>query len=443
MKLSERNAEIISLAWPAILAQLTYTLVSLVDMAMVGTLGPAAVAAVGLGGLFLWFAYSVMASVAVGTTALVARFKGAGREEEKNLVMAQSIILVAFISIVITLVGVFFSGDVISIMGAELDVVSLGGTYLRVIFLSSLFVFVAFVSESGLRGAGDTRTPMKIDLVVSAANIVLNYLLIFGNFGFPKLGVLGAAIATAAAFTLGGLLHFAVLLSGRYVITLKPELMAVDFGIMRRLLRIGIPASLERMVMSSSFMVYTGIIVAFGTIPLAATQIGIRIEALSFMPGVGFSVAAAALVGQSLGAEDRDKAYSIGWDTTKLAMLFMGGMGLIMMIFAPWLIRIFTDDPEAIRLGTLYLRIVGLLQPFQALLFVLAGSLDGAGDTRWVLYTTVLGLWVMRLPLAYVSGVTLGLGVLAAWLAMFVDVIARSVVLGMRYRSRKWMDITV
>ncbi|MEE9594854.1 MAG: MATE family efflux transporter, partial [Candidatus Hydrothermarchaeales archaeon] len=241
----------------------------------------------------------------------------------------------------------------------------------------------------------------------------------------------------------GGLLHFAVLLSGRYVITLKPELMAVDFGIMRRLLRIGIPASLERMVMSSSFMVYTGIIVAFGTIPLAATQIGIRIEALSFMPGVGFSVAAAALVGQSLGAEDRDKAYSIGWDTTKLAMLFMGGMGLIMMIFAPWLIRIFTDDPEAIRLGTLYLRIVGLLQPFQALLFVLAGSLDGAGDTRWVLYTTVLGLWVMRLPLAYVSGVTLGLGVLAAWLAMFVDVIARSVVLGMRYRSRKWMDITV
>ncbi|MFQ5815222.1 MAG: MATE family efflux transporter [Candidatus Hydrothermarchaeaceae archaeon] len=443
MKLSERDTEIVSLAWPAILGNLTYTLVSIIDMAMVGTLGPAAVASVGLGGLFLWVAYSAMSSVSVGTTALVARFKGAGEDREKNSVMAQSILIVALLSVFITLAGVLFSDDVLAFMGAEREVVSMGGTYLRVIFLSSLFVFVAFVSESGLRGAGDTRTPMKIDLFINGVNILLDYLLIFGKFGLPQLGVLGAAIASAIAFTLGGLIHLAVLSSGRYAVRLNPSLMHSDFGLMRRLLRIGIPASIERLVMSGSFMVYTGIIMAFGTVPLAATQIGIRIEAFSFMPGIGFSVAAAALVGQSLGAKDREKAYSVGWETSRLAVLFMGGVGLVMFLFAPWLVTIFTRDPEVIRLGTLYLRIVGVLQPFQALLFVLAGGLDGAGDTRWVLYTTVFGLWLMRLPLAYFSGVTLGLGVLAAWLAMMVDVILRSVILGQRYRSKAWMDIRV
>jgi putative MATE family efflux protein len=443
MKPSEKDVEIISLAWPAILAHLTYTIVSLIDTAMVGTLGPAAVAAVGLGGLFLWVAFSAMASVSVGTTALVARFKGAGEEREKNAVMSQSIILVAFFSIFITIFGVLFGENIIEFMGAEREVVLLGGAYLRVVFLATIFVFVAFVSESGLRGAGDTRTPMKIDLVINTVNVVLDYLLIFGKFGFPRLGVFGAAVASAIAFTIGGLIHLAVLYSGRYSVRLDPALMGIDFGLVRRLLRIGAPASLERLVMSGSFMVYTGIIVAFGTLPLAATQIGIRIEAFSFMPGIGFSVAAAALVGQSLGAEDREKAYSMGLETTRLAVFFMGGIGLAMFLFAPWLMTFFTEDPEVIRLGTLYLRIVGVLQPFQALLFVLAGALDGAGDTRWVLYTTVLGLWFVRLPLAYFSGVILGLGTLAAWLAMMVDVVLRSIVMGRRYRSRQWMEIRV
>jgi putative MATE family efflux protein len=443
MKLSKKDQEIISLAGPAILGNLTYTAVSLIDMIFVGTLGPAAVAAVGLGGLFLWMAYSAMSSVSVGTTALVARFKGAGKEEKKNLVIAQSLVLVSLLSIIITLLGVLFSEKIIGLMGAEKEVVSLGGTYLRTLFLPSFFVFLAFVSESGLRGAGDTRTPMKIDLFINLVNVALDYLLIFGKFGFPSLGVLGAAVASASAFTIGGLLHMAVLLSGRYPVKLEIGLMRPESSMIRRILRIGVPASLERIVMSGSFTIYTGIIVAFGTLPLAATQIGIRVEAFSFMPGIGFSVAAAALVGHSLGAENRDKAYSIGWRTARLAGLLMGGAGLIMFVFAPWIVRIFTTDPEVIGLGIIYLRIVGILQPFQALLFVLAGGLDGAGDTRWVLYTTFFGLWFIRLPLAYFTGVTLGYGVMAAWLAMVADVIVRSIIMSKRYVSRAWMDVRV
>ncbi len=443
MKPSKANSEILSLAWPAILSNLTYTVVSLIDMVMVGTLGPAAVASVGLGGLLIWMAYSFMSSVSVGTTALVARFKGGGKHREKNTVVAQSMLIVVFLSFFITLAGFFLSGDVIAFMGAEEDVISLSRTYLRTVFLSSFFVFLAFVSESGLRGAGDTRTPMKIDLLINGINIVLDYILIFGRFGFPEMGVFGAAVASATAFTVGGLLHLAILSSGRYAVKLDLGLLHPDLEVIKRILRIGVPASLERLVMSGSFTAYTGIIVAFGTLPLAATQIGIRIEAFSFMPGIGFSVAAAALVGQSLGADEREKAYNVGLQTSKLGLIFMGSMGVIMFLFAPWLVSIFTKDPEVIRLGTFYLRIVGALQPFQAVLFVLAGGLDGAGDTRWVLYTTTIGMWLIRLPLAYFLGIILDLGVLAAWLAMGVDVVLRSAFLYSRYHSRAWMDINV
>jgi putative MATE family efflux protein len=284
---------------------------------------------------------------------------------------------------------------------------------------------------------------MKIDLIINGINVFLDYILIFGKFGFPSLGVLGAGVASAIAFTIGGLLHLAVLSSDRYPLKLKLRYIRPNFDMIKRILWIGVPASLERLVMSISFTIYTAIIVVFGTLPLAATQIGIRVEAFSFMPGIGFSVAAAALVGQRLGSKEKEKAYSIGLRTARLSGIFMGGAGVLMFIFAPWIVGVFTSDPEVIRLGTFYLRIVGVLQPIQALLFVLAGSLDGAGDTRWVLYTTVLGLWVIRLPLAYFSGVTLGLGVLATWLAMVADVIVRSMFLTKRYRSKRWIDIKV
>ncbi len=443
MRISNQTREIISLAWPAVLSHLTYTVVSMVDMLLVGTISPASVAAVGLGGLILWVAYSIMSSVSVGTTALVARFKGSGDKNDKDRAMAQSIVLAVAFSALITLGAFLYSRNILLLMGVEDDVAAIGSEYINILLIPAAFIFISFVSESGLRAGGDTRTPLRIDIIINGLNIALDYLLIFGHLGFPRLGVRGAAIASAAAFTLGGLLHLVILTRGRHVVRLDTSLLRPDVDMIKRLLTIGVPASMERIIMSASFIAYTAVVAVFGTLPLAATQIGIRIEAFSFMPGIGFSVAAAALVGQNLGAGQKERAYRLGWSTSKLAVLFMLLIGLLMFFLAPVLIGFFTEDSEVLRLGTTYLRIVGLLQPLQAILFVLAGSFDGAGDTRWVLYTTIVGMWIFRLPLAYVTGVSLGFGVIAAWLAMAVDVIIRSIVLIYRYRTRAWMNIKI
>lgn len=441
--LDAERKKIIALAWPAILANLMYTVVSLIDLIMVGSLGAEAVAAVGLGGLLIWISYGVMASVATGTTALVARFIGAGDKRSSEKVLAQSFVLVAVFSVFITAAALLYAERILAFIGAAKAVAELGGVYLRAVFLATVFIFLGFVAEGALRGAGDTRTPLKIDLVINGINLLLDYLLIYGTLGFPKLGVLGAGIASAAAFTIGALLYFAVLLSRRYVLSFNLSDLSLDYSLTRRILRIGVPSSIEKLIMSGSMTVYASIIVGFGTIPLAAHQIGLRIEALSFMPGIGFAVAATALVGQNLGAEARDKAYKAGWETSKLCAGLMSLVGVVLFLFPGEFMLLFTRDEEVIELGILYLRLVALSQPALALTFVLAGALNGAGDTRGVMYTTIFGLWFFRLPLAYSLGVTMGYGVLGAWVAMIIDIFVRSLVLGYRFKSKKWMEVNV
>lgn len=434
---------IVSLAWPAVMGNLMYTLTSLVDMIMVGSLGAPALAAVGLGGLLIWVSYGIMASVGTGTTALVARFTGAGDKKEVRGVLTQAFILVGLISVFLTVIAFSYSEEILLLIGADKEVAGLGGGYLRIVFLATAFIFSAFVAEGALRGAGDTRTPLKIDIVINIINLVLDYLLIYGKFGFPALGVMGAGIASAISFTAGAFLYFAVLLSGRYVVSIRGACLGVDLDTMRRILRIGVPSSVERLVMSGSMTVYTSIIVGFGTAALAAHQVGLRIEALSFMPGIGFAVAATALVGQSLGAKKPEKAYSLGRETAVLCAVLMSLVGVVLFIFPEKFVHLFTKDGEVVDLGIIYLRLVAISQPALAVTFVLAGGLNGAGDTRWVMYTTVLGLWFFRLPLAYFLGVSMGFGVLGAWVAMIIDIFARSLALGYRFRSRKWMEIKV
>lgn len=441
--LSKDRQRILALAWPAVVGNLMYTLTSLVDMIMVGSLGASALAAVGLGGLLIWISYGIMSSVAVGTTALVARFTGAKDREGVRAVMSQSFILVALISVLLTLGALAYADEILQLIGATGEVVGLGGVYLRMVFLATFFIFSAFVAEGALRGAGDTRTPLKIDLVINTVNLLLDYLLIYGRLGFPQMGVKGAGLASAASFILGAGLYYAVLFSGRYAVSLGRSLPDVDPGVMRRILRIGVPASLERLVMSGSMTVYTSIIVGFGTAALAAHQVGLRVEALSFMPGIGFAVAATALVGQNLGANKPERAYSLGWETSKLCAILMSLVGVVLFIFPEKFVLLFTRDAEVVELGSIYLRLVAISQPSLALTFVLAGGLNGAGDTRWVMYTTVFGLWFFRLPLAYLLGVILNYGVFGAWIAMIIDIFARSLVLSYRFKSKRWIEVKV
>lgn len=435
---------ILELAWPAIVGNLLQTLVSMVDLIMVGGLGAAAVASVGLGGQMMWFSNALMVAVSVGTTALVARSMGAGEKKEAEHILIQSFLLVLSLSVFLTIFWVVSAEKLLLLIGATEEVAELGGTYIRAVFICTPSIFFIFVAEGALRGAGDTKTPMKVGVTMNLLNVVMNYILIFGKLGFPVLGVKGAGIATGLSFVWASLAYVVIFFSRKFVLTISwRDRFSFNRETVNRILRIGIPTGIQRIVMSGSMIVYVSIIAGFGTTALAAHQIGLRVESLSYMPGFGFAVAATTLVGQNLGAKNPGRAEKSGWESAKLCAVFMGIMGAFMIIFARKMAFLFVSDPEVVELAAWYLRIVAVSEPSLALIFTIMGGLQGAGDTRYPLYISVFGLWLFRIPLAYVLGITWGWGALGAWTAMTIDTFVRSGLYVHRFKTGKWKEITV
>ncbi|KYK38619.1 MAG: hypothetical protein AYK18_06620 [Theionarchaea archaeon DG-70] len=411
---------------------------------MVGRLGPVAVAAVGLGGQMLWFLNALIVSVTVGTTALVARFIGAQEKKDAEHVLVQSLLLVLLLSLVLTGFWYIFAEKALLLIGATKEVAEVGATYIQIVFLSTPCIFMIFNSEGALRGAGDTKTPMKVGIVMNLINVVLNYVLIFGKCGFPVLGVKGAGIATAIAYVWASITYVIIFFSGRFVLKISGK-NSFSFNIetVKRILKIGIPTGIQRIIMSGSMIFYVSIIASFGTTALAAHQIGLRIESLSYMPGFGFAVAATALVGQNLGARQPQKAEQSGWEAAKLCAVFMGLMGAFMILFPKQMAHFFVSEPEVIDLAAWYLRIVAISEPPLALIFTLAGGLRGAGETRSPLYISIFGLWIFRLPLAYVLGMVLGWGPIGAWTAMTIDTFVRGGLYVYQFRRGTWKEVKV
>jgi putative MATE family efflux protein len=436
--------KILELAWPAILGNFMQTVVNIVDLIMVGRLGATSVAAVGLGGQLLWFLNALMIAVSVGTTALVARFIGAEKKEDAEHVLVQSLMLVLVLASVLTVFWYAFAETALLLIGASAEVADIGSTYIRIVFLSTPCIFLIFTSQGALRGAGDTKTPMMVGGVMNLMNAILNYVLIFGKLGFPALGVAGAGIATAIAFVWAALTYIVIFFSGKFVLTIPGwDAFSFNVEIIKRILKIGIPTGVERILMSGSMIFYVSIIAGFGTTALAAHQIGLRVESLSYMPGFGFAVAATALVGQNLGAEDPERAQQSGWHAAIMCMVFMGLVGVLMFVFPRPMVRLFVSEKPVIDLAIWYLRIVAISEPALALVFTLAGALRGAGETRSPLYISVFGLWAFRIPLAYVLGIVLGWGAIGAWTAMTIDTFVRGGLYVYQFKRGKWKEVEV
>ncbi len=431
------------LAWPVIVANLLQTLTMTVDVIMVGRLGAEAIASVGLGMQIMFVAMAVMMALGMGTIALVSRHIGAMEPKRADNVLRQSLYLGIFLSIPIMFIGYFLASHILILYGAEAEVVSLGSSYIRTLSLAAPFTFVSFLSIAALRGTGDTKTPMFVGAGINLVNVVLNYVLIFGNFGFPRLGVLGAAIGTACSFVFGAFTFLLIFLSGKKDLRLRPKLLPPDRTDLRRIIHVGGPAALEQLVIQSGFVIYTVMVVSFGTEVYAAHQVGMRIQSLSFMPGMGFSMAAAALVGQSLGAKQAEEAEKFGKGCTKLAVGTMATISVFIFIFAEVVALVFTDSSEVIAYASSWIRILALGIPPIAVFFTFAGALRGAGDTKWPLYASLTGLYGARLPLAYFLGYHTFLGIYGIWLAMILEYYVRSSIISVRFSKGKWKEIEV
>ena len=285
---------------------------------------------------------------------------------------------------------------------------------------------------------------MRANIIINLINFAGNLLLVHGLLGLPALGTLGAGIANSFARVIGGFLLFWPYLRGK---TVLPVHFPTDFiphrEMMSRVGSVAFPGALERLIMTAGQLPYVRMIAGLGTVPYAAHIIGINAESLSYMPGNGFSTAATTLVGQNLGAGRPDLAEKSVHESVKLAVTFMGVMGLVLLIFPEVLMRVYTTDPEICRLGAIYLRIMAFNQIFVAVGFTFSGALRGAGDTRFVVYMTGFCVWVVRLGVSYLLVNVFKTGVVGAWWAMAADWCLRGILSFLWFRAGHWKHTRV
>ena len=434
-----------ALAWPVVLEQALAMLSQVVDAAMVGRLGKESTAAIGLSMQPFNLLNATFMGLSVGTTALAARAVGAGNREEAGQVAGQSILIAIVFGAVISVLGFLKADWIVEFMKAEAPVRVIGREYVRAMMPGMLMFFVFTISTGALRGAGDTRTPMLINLGLNAVHILVNYLLIFGNLRFPALGAAGAGFSTSISRTLGGIAILVVLSreKSRLTVNWRKVLFGFDFGLFARVLNIGIPAMLERTLTSSGQVQYARMVAGLGTTSYAAHTLALNVESFSYMPGMGFATAATALVGQRLGAKDPRGAEKRALFCMRMGLLSMGTMGLLFFLFPSQFLRIFTKDPSVIASGVPLLRIVAFTQFPESLGFVIPGALRGAGDTKVSMYVTVFGAWVVRVGTTYCLMNILHLGLSAAWIAMFLDWVARSSLYWLRFKRGQWKTLRV
>lgn len=440
----ELSRRIWYLAWPAILEMGLHMLVEVVDTAMVGRLGREELAAVALGSRVVFSVIFVFAAVGTGASALVARAVGAEDRTAAQCTAAQAVTLAFVLGLTMAVAGYILAGPLFSLTRAEPMVQHLARGYLRIVVLASVLLLPLFVTNAILRGAGDTRTPLFLAALTNGINIVGDYVLIFGWGPFPRLGVAGAALATAGAQVAGALGGLAIIFSGRGRIRVTPrQLLSWDGGLVQRILRIGLPAALEELTFTVSGLALLFLVSRLGTVALAAHQVALTAEGISFMPGWGFAIAAATLSGQHLGARDEEGAFASGWLTARYCLRVMGSMGLLFFVLPGFLARLFTTDPDVAQLAATCLRIGALEQVPIAFEMVLSGSLRGAGDTRFPFLVSTFGNWVFRLPLVYLATAVWALPLWSVWAITVCDWVIRAGLLLTRYRGRRWVAVRV
>ena len=442
---AEMRRVILKLAMPAMIEFGLMMLVQIIDMIQVGVLGPWALAATGLVAQPTMLIFSVFSALVVGTTALVARAAGAGDSEYASRVTRQSFVIVITMSLITTAVCIPASGSIVRLMGADIDTIEPATIYMKIVMAGTIFTVGNMVLAAALRGAGDMVTPMISNLIANAFNLFGNWVLINGKLGFPRLEVAGAAIATTfsrvIAFSIT--LH-AVYRRDRFIHISIHDSYKVEPEILKKVLTIGLPAAGEQLIMRGGALLFARLIAGFGTIMFAAHQIVINIDGLCLVPVMAFQMATTTLVGQGLGAKNPEFSEKATRQSTIVSVSIMMLIGVLLFFFGNYAVFVFTRDKQVIEVGAKAIKILAISQPIAAVFSVLGGALRGAGDTKYTMYISAIGVWVVRLGLGYLLADALGLALIGAWIAVVADMLVRALLAQRRFSSGNWhKDIKV
>lgn len=423
---SIKENKILALAIPATIENVLQTAVGFIDALMISKIGLVAVTAVGIANTILNVYLALFIALGVGASALIAQKIGAKRPDEAQKVTNQAVMLTLAVSLLLGIISIVFGESLLRVMGASEAVLQEALQFFMVVGGGALFMGLMTIFGSILRATGDTKSPMKISVVVNIGNVVIDYILIFGLGPIPALGVLGTAIGTVLSRGLGCWLLYRKVQQSESPVD---HASLFNSGSYRPLVNLSIPATLERLVMRLGQVLYFGLIVSISAKTFAAHSIAGNIESFTYMPAYGLATAATTLVGNAVGAGESQQAKRYGYSAAKYGVIFMSLLGVVLFFGAPFFASLFTSDQEALRQIVIALRIDAFAQPGLAISLITTGALQGMGDTKSPLYSTAFGMWGIRVVGVIVLSKYLGLGIAGIWLSIAIDLYLRSLFL--------------
>jgi putative MATE family efflux protein len=431
-------SNLLCLSWPMIASNSLSMLGPTIDMIWVGRLGSSSIAGVGISGMIVMLINALMMGLFIGLQAMVARYIGAGEDSKAIHVSQQALIISIAISVILAGIGILFAEPILILLGVSPDVVSQGAPYLRINFVGMVTMSFQRITESVMQASGDSVRPMWVAVLYRLFHIALCPFLIFGWGFFPRLGVSGAAITGVLSQTLGAAIGLWILFSGRTRIRLTLTNMRVDFKVIWNLLKIGLPASITAMERNLGNLILMFFMTPFGTLAVAGHTLGQRVEMFFLMPGWALGQGAGILVGQNLGALQPQRAERTCW----LAIGFLSGVMVIIsiavLIWAESIIRIFSAEPDLVKLGATFLRIATAGYLLMGINMVLQQAINTAGDTLIPMVIMLVNMWLVQVPLAYFLPRLTGLGVYGVRWAIVAGAVTGTFIYTLYFISGKW-----
>lgn len=440
---------IFALAWPTMLEEFMQTAVQYIDTAMVGSLGTLATAAVGSTSTVNWLIGSSISAIGIGFLSYIARSFGAGDKESARRASAQAVLAVIISGILFTILTTSLSGIVPVWMQVDESIKETASTYFLIIYAPMLPRAASIIFGTVLRGAGDTKTPMVCGVIVNIINVILNFFLIYETrminvFGLEfkmlgaGLGVIGAALASAIAFTVGGVL-ITIAVFRHPTVSPKGYSLKPNPDVLRPCMKVAIPNMLQRFTTSLGYVVFASMINSLGDVATAAHTIANTVESAFYIPGYGMQSAAATLAGNTLGARDKKRMNELTTMIIIVEVLMMIVTGGLLFVFAPEMMRLFTDDSEVIGLGTTVLRMVALSEPIFGVAIVIEGIMQGVGKTVTPFVFNVIGMWGIRIVGTFICTTFFSLGLVSAWACMIAHNIVLFFMFLVHWKRGKWM----
>lgn len=447
MKYKKENVKAaINMAWPAIVESFFVAFAGLVDSLMVSSLGSYAVAAVGLTTQPKFIGLSLFFALNVAISALVARRRGENKKELANRILYTALVVIVIAAVVLSITFVLLADYIIAICGSTAETHDSAVLYFRIIMGGMIFNCIQMGINSAQRGAGNTKITMRTNVTSNTVNIIGNYLLIGGKFGFPALGIKGAALATvfgtvvACIMSICSVMNKDGFVSVPYILKNKVKPAVATF---RNLVKVGYSVFFEQILMRIGFMMTAVMAADQGTGAMAAHQVGMNIMGLSFSFGDGLQAAAVALIGRSLGAGDEKLAREYGGICRMMGMVISVCLAVIYFTGAKTLMGLFFEEEYIIQIGVGIMRVIIFVVVFQISQVIYMGCLRGAGDTLYTAIASTISVTLIRTGVSYFCGYVLCWGIVGIWLGVLGDQISRFLFASIRFKQGKWTKIKI